>query len=251
MLAGIETNDNDPITARIKEFYEQYPFPNYDGIQNFGDLVRRGTANSFTKALLDAIGVNKMILECGCGTGQKSHFLSPEQQPRARHRPLIVQPELAIDHKVRYNVARVGFTQMNIFDLGIKDGMFDVVISSGVLHHTKDARRAFASIVKKAKPGGVVVVGLYNWYGRVPTWLRSKLIAIFGPKIDYVVRKRIRDVRKAEIWIRDQYYNPHETWHSVDEVIEWFCENDIAYLNCVPRILGGKGTRRRWVVCSQ
>ena len=39
-------------------------------------------------------------------------------------------------------------------------------ISSGVLHHTKDARRAFASIVRKAKPGGIVIVGLYNTFGR-------------------------------------------------------------------------------------
>ena len=37
-----------------------------------------------------------------------------------------------------------------------------MVISTGVLHHTKDARAAFASIVRKAKPGGLIVVGLYN-----------------------------------------------------------------------------------------
>ena len=46
------------------------------------------------------------------------------------------------------------------------------------------------------------IVGLYNYYyARIPTWTRSKLIGTFGPNIDYVVRPRIRDSRKAEIWI--------------------------------------------------
>jgi hypothetical protein len=93
-----------------------------------------------------------------------------------------------------------------------------VVISHGVLHHTFDARRAFARICGKVKPGGIVMVGLYNSFGRIPTWVRSKLIGVFGNKIDYVVRSRIHDARKADIWVQDQYFNPHETWHSLDEV---------------------------------
>jgi SAM-dependent methyltransferase len=129
---------------------------------------------------------------------------------------------------------------MNIFEMGIEDESFDVVVSSGVLHHTKDARRAFGLVVKKCKPGGVIVVGLYNSYARWPTFVRSKLIGILGSRIDYVVRKRIRDARKAEIWVKDQYYNPHETWHSIDEVLGWFDENGIDYLNCRPPILGSE-----------
>ncbi|MBT5648688.1 MAG: methyltransferase domain-containing protein, partial [Rhodospirillaceae bacterium] len=136
---------------------------------------------------------------------------------------------------------RSAFAQMNIFNLAIKDESFDVVISHGVLHHTYDARAAFAQIVKKVKPGGVVVVGLYNSYARIMTWIRSKLIRALGPKIDYVVRNRIHDERKAQIWIEDQYFNPHETWHSIGEVQGWFAENGIEYLNCTPPVLGTDG----------
>jgi len=70
---------------------------------------------------------------------------------------------------------------------------------------------------------------------------RSKVIGITGGKIDYVVRNRIRDERKAEIWIKDQYYNPHETWHSIDEVLGWFDDNGIEFVNCSPAILGTEG----------
>ena len=89
--------------------------------------------------------------------------------------------------------------------------------------------------------GGIIMVGLYNSYARIPTWARSKVIGLTGGNIDYVVRNRIKDRRKAEIWIKDQYYNPHETWHSIGEVQTWFDENDIEYLNCSPAILGTDG----------
>jgi 2-polyprenyl-3-methyl-5-hydroxy-6-metoxy-1,4-benzoquinol methylase len=237
LLVGVD-DDQSPITGRIKAFYEQHPFPNYEGIQSFGDLVERGRSNPFGSGLLDAVGYNKLILECGCGTGQLSHFLSLNNNHVLGVDLSLSSLKLAIEHKQRFAVPRSCFIQMNIFELAIKDNAFDVVISTGVLHHTKDARRAFGSIAKKCKPGGIVVVGLYNSYARWPTLLRSKLIGILGPRIDYVVRKRIHDARKAEIWVKDQYYNPHETWHSIDEVVGWFAENGIEYLNCRPPIIG-------------
>jgi len=241
LLVGVE-DDQSAITGRIKDFYEEHPFPNYEDVQSFGDLVERGRSNPFAKKLLEAIGYNKMILECGCGTGQLSHFLSLNNNHVLGIDLSLSSLKLAVEFKLRCAVPRSSFIQMNIFELAIKDNAFDVVISTGVLHHTKDARRAFALIVNKCKPSGVVIVGLYNYYGRWPTLIRSKLIGIFGPKIDYVVRNRIRNARKAEIWIKDQYYNPHESWHSIDEVRGWFGENGIDYLNCWPPIIGNKAT---------
>jgi len=57
----------------------------------------------------------------------------------------------------------------------------------------------------------------------------------------HVVRTRIHDAQKADIWVKDQYYNPHESWHSIGEVMAWFRENDVDYLNCSPPVLGTDG----------
>lgn len=230
--------DGRSVTERVQEFYEENPFPNYDGVEDFGQLVNKGLSNPFSKQLLDAIGYNKLVLECGCGTGQMSHFLQLNNNHVLGIDMSLSSLRLALEHKERNQLSRAGFCQMNIFDLAIKDASFDVVISHGVLHHTFDARKAFASIVRKVKPGGIVMVGLYNKYARIPTWLRSKMIGVFGQRIDYVVRNRIQNAEKADIWIKDQYYNPHETWHSVDDVMDWFTENDVELLNCSPPILG-------------
>ncbi len=229
---------SEEVTNRVKSFYEENPFPSYEGLEEFAELVNKGTQNKFSADLLDAIGYNKMVLECGCGTGQLSHFLQLNNNHVLGIDMSLASLALAVEHKRRNALPRSAFVQMNIFDLAIKDESYDVVISHGVLHHTYDARKAFAHIVKKLKPGGIVMVGLYNRPARIMTWLRSKLISVFGPKIDYVVRNRIADARKAEIWIADQYYNPHETWHSIGEVMDWFAENDISFLNCSPPILG-------------
>ena len=72
LLQGINKDDTKGITTRIKAFYEENPFPSYEGVQEYGELVNRGQKNSFARGLLDAIGHNKLILECGCGTGQMS-----------------------------------------------------------------------------------------------------------------------------------------------------------------------------------
>ena len=230
--------ERDGITGRVKAFYEEHPFPSYEGLEEFGALVTRGLQTELTRMLLGAIGYNKLVLDCGCGTGQMTNFLSLGNNHVLGIDLSLSSLKLALEHKRRNELYRPAFCQMDIFDLAIKDGSFDVVISLGVLHHTMDARRAFASILRKAKPGGIVVVGLYNYFARMPTAVRARLINVLGPRIDHVVRTRIRDARKAEIWIKDQYFNPHETWHSVDEVLAWFQENGVDYLNCRPPIDG-------------
>jgi len=229
------------VTARIRSFYEETPFPSYEGLEEFGELVAKGQANPFSRSLLEAIGYNKTVLECGCGTGQLSHFLQLNNNHTLGIDLSLASLGLAVEHKHRNQLERASFCQMNIFDLAIKDNSFDVVISHGVLHHTFDARRAFASIARKCKPGGIIMVGLYNRPARLPTWLRSKVIRFAGPRLDYVVRNRIRDTRKAEVWIKDQYFNPHETWHTIGEVMGWFKENGIEFLNCSPGILDTAG----------
>ncbi len=236
-----EEGSGKQVTSAVKDFYEENPFPSYEGVEEFGQLVHKGSKNPFSDSLLKAIGYNRTILECGCGTGQLSHYLQLNNNHVLGIDMSIASLKLAIQHKMHNSLARSSFAQMNIFNLAIKDNSFDVVISHGVLHHTYNARRAFSQIVRKAKPGGIVMVGLYNYYARVPTYLRSKIIGLTGGKIDYVVRNRIQDERKADIWIKDQYYNPHETWHSIDEVLDWFRENNIEYLNTSPPILGTDG----------
>jgi hypothetical protein len=49
--------------------------------------------------------------------------------------------------------------------------MFDVVIGSA---SSSTQKKGCPPSLHKGKPGGLVVIGLYNSFARVPTWIRSK-----------------------------------------------------------------------------
>jgi SAM-dependent methyltransferase len=76
------------------------------------------------------------------------------------------------------------------------DGLFDVVHSWGVLHHTGDMRRAIRNAASLVRPGGHFVLAIYNrhwsspawsavkWiYCRSPWWLQRVLIVLLKPVI--------------------------------------------------------------------
>ena len=241
ILYSSSTDDAQGVTHRVKKFYEENPFPGYEGLEEFGTLVSKGRENPFARNLLESIGYNKRILECGCGTGQMSHYLQLNNNQVLGVDMSLSSLRLAQEHKRRNGLTRCLFSQMNLYEMGIKDESFDVVISHGVLHHTPDPREAFLQIVRKARRGGIVMVGLYNRLFRIPTWVRARLIPVFGERLDPVVRKRIHDPIKASTWIADQYYNPHESWHTIDDVLGWFEEADVEFLNCYPPILDTPG----------
>jgi SAM-dependent methyltransferase len=123
----------------------------------------------------------------------------------------------------------------------LRDSFFDFVISNGVLHHTNDARRAFARISRLAKPGGYVLVGLYHAYSRQLHYARRALFRLTG------VTSRVLDPHfgrvaakgKREAWFQDQYCHPHESCHTLDEVFGWLEENNLEFVNAIPKPAGG------------
>ena len=53
-------------------------------------------------------------------------------------------------------------------------GTFDVVHSWGVLHHTGDMQRALLNVVEPVKPGGELVLAIYNHHFTSPLWKQIK-----------------------------------------------------------------------------
>ena len=119
--------EGEEVTARVKSFYEETPFPNYEGLEEFGELVSKGSQNAFSANLLKSIGYNKTVLECGCGTGQLSHFLQLNNNHVLGIDMSLGSLKLAVEHKLRNGLERSSFAQMNIFDLAIRDESFDIV----------------------------------------------------------------------------------------------------------------------------
>jgi hypothetical protein len=48
---------------------------------------------------------------------------------------------------------------------------------------------------------------------------------------------------RSQAWFRDQYRHPHESRHSIDEVLRWFDTTGVEFLSSVPPADGSKFTR--------
>ena len=94
-------------------------------------------------------------------------------------------------------------------------------------------------ITKSLKKDGILLVGLYNKYGRLRTFIRKYLFKVFGKKylmiFDPVLRKTdSKSSKKIDAWIKDQYTHPVERSHTFDEVIKNFKTNKIEFYNSFP-----------------
>ena len=66
----------DLTAAKVKNFYKDDPFPNYEISDDKASIVLKGDKNLYTKNLKKFIGHGKKILEIGAGTCQLSNYLA-------------------------------------------------------------------------------------------------------------------------------------------------------------------------------
>jgi SAM-dependent methyltransferase len=227
------------VTDIVQKFYEQTPFPNYDGLDTRDSLRQKARDGVLARLLDEQISHTASVLEVGCGTGQLTNFLGMGWGRTAIGADLCMNSlKLAKAFRDRFSINNAYFMQMNLFRPPFKAERFDVVISNGVLHHTSDCAGAFRSIAPLVKPGGIIIIGLYNWLGRLPTLWRRWLIDKFGETgalLDHRLREQGEAARR-DAWFMDQYKHPHETRHSIDQTLAWFDAAGFDFTSCIPTI---------------
>jgi ubiquinone/menaquinone biosynthesis C-methylase UbiE/uncharacterized protein YbaR (Trm112 family) len=114
----------------------------------------------------------KTLLDAGCGNGELTRAMA-EYGPEvvgmdfsrsvegARRR--LFERGFPVAHRVHY-------LQGNVLELPLTPAGFDLVHSSGVLHHTPSTYRALRSVSRAVRPGGKLYVQLYL---RRPSWIHA------------------------------------------------------------------------------
>ena len=233
------SDDQGDVTDAIRAFYEETPFPNYDDLDSSWSLRQKAEKGVFARLLDEQIAHGAMILEVGCGTGQLSNFLGMRWGRAVFGTDICLNSlKLGQDFRQRNQISGVAFLQMNLFRPVFKADSFDLVICNGVLHHTSDPFRGFRSISGLVKKGGFLIVGLYNTYGRMPTDIRRVLFKATKGRFT-ALDPRMRDRSLGEVrkrtWFADQYLNPHESKHTIGEVLRWFEQSGIQYVSSIPK----------------
>jgi SAM-dependent methyltransferase len=187
----------------------------------------------------ESIPYNSDVLEVGCGTGQLTNFLGISCRRVIGTDMCLNSLRLAEKFRREHALNGVRFVQMNLFKPCFKPEQFDVVLCNGVLHHTVDPRGGFEIIHRLVRPGGYLVIGLYNKYGRLMTDLRRNIFRLTGGRgkwLDAYLRSRFTTPDKRRAWFNDQYRHPHESKHTIDEVLDWFHQCGLEFVRGVPSV---------------
>ncbi len=230
---------SDLETKKVTDFYKITPFPNYKDDDDKQSILKKGNKNFLARQFKKFIGFNKKVLEVGCGTGQLSNYFAiGTNNEIVAFDPTIESLNLAKKFSNKNNINNLKFVNSDIFDDVLSDEYFDFIWCNGVLHHTKDPYKAFQITCKSLKKKGYILVGLYNRIGRIRTLIRKYLSKIFGSKFIECFDPTLRNLKLSDnekkSWINDQYFHPIESLHTLDEVLNWFDNNNIDYINSIP-----------------
>lgn len=234
------------VTAQVREFYEQMPFNYYSTAEDAASKVASNPVRAYPD--LDALlqdGCIDRVLEIGCGAGWATNSIAlnygkqvtgVDMTGMALDRARDVSRLIGTEH-------RTSFVQSDLFAFQPQD-RFGLVISIGVLHHTFDCRKAFDHVSSFVDKGGYLFVGLYHSAGRrVFLKMFQDILDRDGEEAAFQrfaeLNSTITDQTHLRSWFRDQVLHPHETQHSLAEVMDWLEEND---LTMVSTSINGYGT---------
>jgi SAM-dependent methyltransferase len=225
------------VTDEIRAFYEETPFPNYDDFDSVASLIHKARQGRFARLLDEQVPPGTRVLECGCGTGQLSNFLSIARRTVFGTDLCLNSLRLGQEFRRKNQLRRVLFLQMNLFRPAFRPGSFHLVVSNGVLHHTADPPLAFRTIADLVRPGGYLLVGLYHRYGRLITDARRVLFRISRERLRFLdpnLRGGAKSLAKQRAWFADQYENPHESKHTIGEVLHWLEDVGFSFVKSIP-----------------
>jgi 2-polyprenyl-3-methyl-5-hydroxy-6-metoxy-1,4-benzoquinol methylase len=153
----------EAVGDRVRQFYNQVPFP--------GNLDAYGPWQDQAPSLLQRLGLpaetvkGTTLLDAGCGTGEYSRSFAN----LGANVTAIDLSEGALQRAQEIDAALgltgIAYRRCSLFDL--PDQEYDVVASLGVLHHTGEPERGFYSVASRVRPGGILIVGLYNPVSRL------------------------------------------------------------------------------------
>lgn len=166
------TSIEDEVSLLVQSQYEENPYPRWikappaSSPETIDGVLRR----SFPFSSFRPLGKNSYpdILIAGCGTGQQPI------QTAQRFRGAVV---LAVDLSLaslcyakrktqELGLTMIEYAQADIMKLGSLGRSFDIIESTGVLHHLADPLVGWQVLLSLLRPGGAMRLGFYSEVAR-------------------------------------------------------------------------------------
>ena len=156
----------DPVSKKVQEQYEEHPYPRWritrkTFAQYSFEIINQDIKPNFINQ--DNKPNNPNVLIAGCGTG--NHSISAT---RYKHSNILaVDLSLSSLAYAKRKTEEMGYKNIeymhaDILHLNKLNKKFDVIESSGVLHHMKDPMAGLKVLVDILEPHGFLKLGLYS-----------------------------------------------------------------------------------------
>jgi SAM-dependent methyltransferase len=114
----------------------------------------------------------RLTLDAGCGMGRFT-------RSAGAHGGEVVGVDLSESvyraREITGHMPNVHIVQADLMQLPFRAGSFDIIYSLGVLHHTPDTHKAFASVARHVRPGGMLSIWVYGTAGRYADFASNPL----------------------------------------------------------------------------
>jgi Tfp pilus assembly protein PilF/2-polyprenyl-3-methyl-5-hydroxy-6-metoxy-1,4-benzoquinol methylase len=177
---------DDEVSLQVQNQYEENPYPRWIkaapavSTESIDDALRR----NFPLSSFRSLGKNSTldILIAGCGTGQQP--IETAQRFREARLLAVDLSSTSIGYAKRktqeLGLSAIEYAQADIMKLGSLGRSFDVIESTGVLHHLADPLAGWQVLMSLLRPGGLMRLGFYSEVARRSVVLARTFIAEQG-----------------------------------------------------------------------
>lgn len=230
------------VSEAVRSQYEDNPYPRWR---------RAGPGPAQTHVNGIPLPRDPSVFIAGCGTGKQA-ILATLMLPGARTLAVDLS-RTSLAYAVRKTrelglTDRIAYAHADIMELDESLGPFDIVQSTGVLHHMNDPFEGARKVCRLARPGGFVAMGLYSAKAREQLKPGKALGKSYGPETVRELRKAILDLpqddpaRGPAVASRDFYATSgardllmHVQEHELEiaDLRRMLAENDLTFLGFI------------------
>ncbi|MBF0130561.1 MAG: class I SAM-dependent methyltransferase [Alphaproteobacteria bacterium] len=242
----------EQIQGAVQSQYERFPYPPpLDAISSEileGNGFMMGCPSRefhiYWPSLPERRDLDILIAGCGSSQAVQDAYTLPEARFTA-----IDLSQTSIDNSKRlmaqHGVKNIEFHQMSLYDVEELGRDFDLIVSTGVIHHLPDPAAGLRALRKVLRRDGSMLLLLYGRYGRDSVYLFQQMFRLMGisgetvteeqiaqmvdlvrnvpPTHPFHLRKDIyNDFRPAEIV--DLYLHPQDVAYTVPEIYDLLAE---------------------------
>lgn len=209
-ITALPSSNCDKISVQVRAQYELNPYPRWktppaptplhlkDYIQQLPGVQKKLNAEEPLH-----------LLVAGCGTGFEPIDLARMDNTLNITALDLSKTSLAYGKRIsnELSITNIQFIQGNILDAHKLNQQFDVINSTGVLHHMEDPEAGWRSLCAILKPGGIMRISLYSELARTRIVAARELIQQNG------LRGELADIKKCRAMIFDA--NPEHPLHAL------------------------------------